>query len=167
MKNLHPVLYAEDDENDVFLMERAFRKLNLEHPLRIVPDGKQAVGYLSGTAPFISREESPIPSLVLLDLSMPGKGGLDVLQWVRTQPSLSHIPVVVLTSSNQDSDVHRAGLLGANGYLIKPGEPDDLLGIVKELYRYWLVEDHPRTSFVEVGIVGSTGTRTTHSAFLI
>jgi CheY-like chemotaxis protein len=146
--------HAEDDENDMFFMERAFEKLNVEHPLRIVADGRQAIAYLSGTEPFSDRSENPTPCLVLLDLSMPGKGGLDVLQWVRTQPSLSAIPVVVLTSSAQESDVHRAGLLGANGYMIKPGEPDELLNIVKEIHQYWLVEKNPPTTFVEVGRAG-------------
>jgi CheY-like chemotaxis protein len=90
-------------------------------------------------------------------LSMPGKGGLDVLQWVRTQPSLSEIPIVVLTSSNQESDVHRASLLGANGYLIKPGDPDELLQMVQDLHRCWLVEGHGPTRFVEVGRVANDG----------
>jgi CheY-like chemotaxis protein len=154
MNTAKPVLYAEDDENDMFFMERAFEKLSVENPLRIVSDGKQAIAYLSGTEPFSNRTENPIPCLVLLDLSMPGKGGLDVLQWVRTQPALSTIPVVVLTSSNQESDVHRAGLLGANGYMIKPGEPDELINMVKEIHRYWLVEIHPPTIFQEVGRLG-------------
>jgi CheY-like chemotaxis protein len=152
---LKPVLYAEDDENDMFFMERAFEKLKLAHPLRMVSDGRQAIAYLSGSGPFSNRAENPMPCLILLDLSMPGKGGLDVLQWVRSQPTLSEIPVVVLTSSNQESDVHRAGLLGASGYLIKPGEPDELVEMVKQLHQYWLVENHRPTAFVEVGRVGA------------
>jgi CheY-like chemotaxis protein len=153
MNILNPVLYAEDDENDMFFMERAFEKLKIEHPLRIVQDGKQAIAYLSSSGSYFDRSQNPIPSLILLDLSMPGKGGLDVLQWVRTQPSLSEIPVVVLTSSNQESDVHRAGILGANGYIIKPGEPDELIEMVRQLHKYWLLEGHPPTKFVEVGRV--------------
>ena len=155
INDLQPVLYAEDDENDMFFMERAFEKLNLANPLRIVPDGRQAIAYLSGSAPFSDRAENPLPCLILLDLSMPGKGGLDVLQWVRSQPRFSEIPVVVLTSSNQESDVHRAGLLGASAYLIKPGEPDELLEMVKQLHQYWLVENHRPTAFVEIGRVGA------------
>lgn len=154
MNNLKPILYAEDDENDMFFMERAFEKLNVANPLRMVSDGRQAIAYLSGGEPFSNRDENPIPCLILLDLSMPGKGGLDVLQWVRTQPAFSEIPVVVLTSSNQESDIHRAGLLGASGYLIKPGEPDELIQMVRELHQYWLVENHRASKFVEVGRIG-------------
>lgn len=162
MSSLKTVLYAEDGENDMFFMERAFEKLKLGHPLRIVQGGKPAIAYLSGSAPFSDRSANPTPGFVHLDLSMPGKGGLDVLQWVRTQPSLSEIPIVVLTSSNQQSDVQRADLLGANGYLIEPGEPGELLPLVEELHRYWLVKRHRPTKFVEVGRVGNdrTGART-------
>jgi CheY-like chemotaxis protein len=148
------VLYAEDDENDVFFMERAFRMAKVEHPLRTVPDGKHAIAYLSGVEPYADSTKNPMPGLVLLDLNMPVKGGLDVLQWIRSQPFLSELPVVVLTSSNQESDVHRAGILGANGYLIKPGEPDELIRMVKQLHQHWLVEGHRPTRFLQVGQVG-------------
>jgi len=159
MNDLKPVLYVEDDENDLFLMERAFEKVKVEHPLRNLPDGREAISYLSGSGSYTNRSENPVPALVLLDLSMPGKGGLDVLQWVRSQPALSHIPVVVLTSSNQDSDVQRAGQLGANGYLIKPGEPDELVRMISELHQYWLIENHSLTTFVTVGVIQSSPKR--------
>ena len=154
MNEIKTVLYAEDDENDVFFMERAFKIAKVEHPLRIVSDGRQAIAYLSGAEPYADSSKHPLPGLVLLDLNMPVKGGLDVLQWIRSQPFLSELPVVVLTSSNQESDVHRAGILGANGYLIKPGEPDELVRMVKQLHQYWLVEGHRPTRFVDVGRIG-------------
>ena len=151
MAGLKPVLYAEDDENDVFLMERAFKKLDMAHPLRIVTDGKQAVAYLAGEELYANREENPLPSLVLLDLSMPGKHGLDVLQWIRSQPKLTGLPVIALTSSNQESDIHRAYLLGANGYLIKPGDPDDLIRMVEGVHQHWLSENAlPAIGFVDL-----------------
>jgi CheY-like chemotaxis protein len=164
MQPLAPVLYADDDENDTFLMERAFERLKLESPLRIVTDGKQAIAYLAGTDPYSDREANPLPSLVLLDLSMPGKTGLEVLQWVRTQPSLSAIPVIILTSSNQQSDIHRAGLLGASGYLIKPGEPDDLLRLVREVNDYWVAEKNRPSTFVQVGTIRKNGGNTVPAA---
>jgi CheY-like chemotaxis protein len=153
MQSVAPVLYAEDDENDTFLMERAFRRLKVEPPLRLVNDGKQAIAYLMGTGAYSDRQANPLPCLVLLDLSMPGKTGLEVLQWVRTQPFLSAIPVIVLTSSNQQSDIHRAGLLGASAYLIKPGEPDELLRLVREVNDYWILGKNPPSTFTEVGAV--------------
>lgn len=146
---LTPILYAEDDENDVFLMERAFRKLQIDNPLRLVTDGKQAVAYLAGAPPFADRGANPLPCLVLLDLSMPGKHGLDVLKWIRNTPAHTNLPVVVLSSSNQESDVHRAYLLGANGFLIKPGDPDELLQIMRRVKQYWLMGERPTSTFVD------------------
>jgi CheY-like chemotaxis protein len=146
MKLIKPILYAEDDENDAFLMERAFSKLAIANPLRIVPDGKLAIAYLAGTAPYADREE---PCLCLLDLSMPGKPGLEVLKWIRNEPTLAQPPVVVLTSSNQESDIHRAYLLGADGYVIKPGHPHELLRIVTSMQDYWLGEIRPAKKFVD------------------
>ena len=141
MNSNKPILYAEDEENDVFLMERAFKKAEIANPLRIVPDGKLAVEYLSGTGGYTDREAHPLPGLILLDLNMPGKHGLEVLEWLRAQPATSTLLVLVFTSSTQDRDVHRAYSLGANGYLIKPGKPDELLVTVKLIKDYWLVQN--------------------------
>jgi CheY-like chemotaxis protein len=154
MSKTKPVLYADDDENDVFLMERAFEKLGIANPLRIVSDGKRAVAYLAGEPPYASREENPLPCLVLLDLSMPGRHGLEVLQWIRAQTKLAGLPVIALTSSNQESDIHRAYLLGANGYAIKPGDPDDLIRIVKGIQQFWLTPNPPPKSFVGLAANG-------------
>jgi CheY-like chemotaxis protein len=145
-----PILYAEDDEDDVFLMERAFRQAGIVNRLQIVPDGKLAIQYLSASGPYANRTEHPMPCLVLLDLKMPGKSGLDVLKWLRTQPATSTLPVLILTSSNQDGDIQYAYLLGANGYLIKPGKPDDLLAMVKSIRDYWLVQNRSPAAPVEL-----------------
>jgi CheY-like chemotaxis protein len=147
--NLKPVLYAEDDENDVFFMQRAFQKLQIPNVLLTVPDGRLAIAYLAGTKPYENREEHPLPCLLMLDLSMPGKRGLEVLKWMKGEPSLSSLPVVVMTSSNQESDIHQSYLLGANGFLIKPGDPESLLRIVKTVADYWLGEKRPEGSFVD------------------
>jgi CheY-like chemotaxis protein len=155
MKSLKPVLYAEDDENDVFLMERAFDLLGISNPLRVAPDGKHAIAYLAGREPFTDREQSPLPCLMLLDLSLPGRHGLDVLQWIKNQPSLSSLPVVVLSSSSQESDIHRAYLLQADGYLVKPGDPDALIQMVRRLSEYWLAETRPAGPFVDFSGAGN------------
>ncbi|MES2640992.1 MAG: response regulator [Myxococcota bacterium] len=146
---LDPILYAEDDENDVFLMKRAFRKLGIANPIHFACDGKEAVDYLAGIGAFQDRVEHPLPCLVLLDLSMPGKHGLEVLKWIRSTPALTGLPVVVLSSSNQESDVHRAYLLGANGFLMKPGDPDELLKIMRRVQSYWLADERPVGTFVD------------------
>ena len=132
------ILLVEDEPNDVFLIERAFRKCDFTHTLRSVSDGEQAVAYLSGAREFSNRQEYPVPSLVLLDLKLPRRGGLEVLAWLRNrQDALKRLPVVVLTSSKQTSDINRAYDLGANSYLVKPVAFDGLLDLVKALNGYW------------------------------
>jgi CheY-like chemotaxis protein len=146
-----PILYAEDDENDAFLMQRAFNQAGIANPLRIVEDGRSAMQYLAGTGAGVDHQSHPAPCLILLDLKMPGQSGFDVLQWVRTQPATCTLPVIVLTSSSQDSDIHRAYLLGANGYLIKPGKPEELLAIVKSIKEFWLVQNRTPPPYSQLG----------------
>jgi CheY-like chemotaxis protein len=133
------ILLAEDDPNDVLLIQRAFEKTNIANPIQVVRDGEEAVAYLSGERQFADRERHPLPLLLLMDLKMPRKSGLEVLEWVRRQPGLKRLPVVVLTSSNQSPDINRAYDLGANSYLVKPAGFDSLLELVKSLDVYWLI----------------------------
>jgi len=137
----NPVLYAEDDENDAFLMQRAFNQAGIINPLQIVPTGAAAIEYLSGSGGFADREKFPMPALVLLDLKLGGESGFEVLTWIRARPSTAAVPVVVVTSSNQDSDMQLAYRTGANGYLIKPGKPEDLLAMVRGIKDYWLAQN--------------------------
>jgi CheY-like chemotaxis protein len=132
------ILLVEDEPNDVFLIERAFNKCDFQHILRAVHDGEQAIAYLSGTKEFADRHKFPLPSLILLDLKLPRRSGLEVLAWLRARHDcLKRLPVVVLTSSKQSSDVNRAYELGANSYLVKPVAFDGLLELVKALNGYW------------------------------
>jgi CheY-like chemotaxis protein len=133
------ILLAEDDANDVLLIQRAFQRNLVANPVQVVRDGDEAVAYLSGQAPFADRERHPLPVLMLMDLKMPRKSGLEVLEWVRQQPGLKRLPIIVLTSSNQSPDINRAYELGANSYLVKPAGFDSLLDLVKNLDMYWLI----------------------------
>jgi len=133
------ILMADDDPNDIMLVQRAFQKLNVANPLQVVRDGEEAVAYLSGRLHYADRERYPLPVLLLLDLKMPRKSGFEVLQWLRQQSGLKRLPVVVLTSSNQHPDINAAFDLGANSYLVKPGGFDSLLELVKSLRMYWLI----------------------------
>ena len=133
------ILLAEDDPNDVLLIQRAFQRNHVANPVQVVRDGEEALAYLSGQAPFADRERHPLPVLMLMDLKMPRKSGLEVLEWVRQQPGLKRLPIIVLTSSNQSPDINRAYELGANSYLVKPAGFDSLLELVKNLDMYWLI----------------------------
>src|SRR3954469_23730241 len=103
------ILLVEDEPNDVFLIDRAFQKCGFQHRLHTVNDGEQAVAYLGGAGEFADRRQHPVPSLMLLDLKLPRRTGLEVLAWLRSRhDSLKRLPVVVLSSSRQSSDVNRA-----------------------------------------------------------
>lgn len=135
----HNILLVEDDPNDVLLMQRALGKAKLVNPLHVVEDGEQALAYLKGEGPYADRALYPLPVLMLLDLKLPRKSGLEVLAWLRQQPGLKRIPVVVLTSSKEPTDVNRAYDLGSNSYLVKPGGQEELLDLVKALNLYWMI----------------------------
>lgn len=132
------ILLVEDEANDAFLMQRAFAKTKLPNPIKVVSNGEQAIAYFSGQKPYDNRSEYPMPMLVILDLKLPRKSGIEVLAWLKEQgPLLRRVPVVVLTSSKQMSDVNRAYELGANSYLVKPVTFEGLLELVKALEMYW------------------------------
>lgn len=132
------ILHVEDDPNDVLLVGLAFRKSGAGVALHVVNDGEQAVQYLAGESIYADRQANPFPALLLLDLKLPRRSGLEVLSWVRGQDDLRRLPIVILTSSNQRSDVNRAYDLGINSYLVKPSALDELVVMIKTLTGYWL-----------------------------
>ena len=113
------ILYAEDLAEDIFFMEQAFQQCAVPYRLQVVRDGSQAIDYLNGEYPYNSRNQYPLPSLILLDIKMPKVGGLEVLQWLRNQSKFRTIPVYMLSSSALDLGRKNAKRLGANGYWIK------------------------------------------------
>ena len=140
------VLLVEDSPADVLLIQRAFTRARIAGALAVVGDGEQAVAYLSGGGTFADRDRHPMPDLVLLDLKLPRKSGFEVLEWLRAQPGLRRLPVAVLTSSRETSDVDRAYDAGANSYLVKPGNADDLLTLLRDLGLYWQKNEFPSLS---------------------
>src|SRR5207249_4077899 len=108
------ILLAEDNADDVLLIQRAFQKAGLRQALQVVQDGGQAIDYLSGNGIYADRDKYPLPYLLLLDLKMPGTDGFEVLQWARSDPNIKRLLIVVLTASNLQEDVDRAYDLGAN-----------------------------------------------------
>ena len=131
------VLLVEDDPDDVFFLRDAFKKTGMADALRVVRDGEEAVAYLLGLAAYADRTLHPLPALVLLDLKLPRKSGLEVLEWRRGRPELMRIPVIVLTSSQSEDDMNKAYEFGANSYLVKPISSDAQLDMVKAIQGYW------------------------------
>ena len=134
-----PVLLVEDNEDDILFVQRAFRRAKLSNALPVVEDGDAAVAYLSGQGEYADRSRHPMPTLILLDIKLPRRSGLEVLEWLRAQAGLRRIPVVMLTSSRESADVDRAFDLGASGYLVKPVDFNGLLEMVKTIGMYWMV----------------------------
>lgn len=132
------VLYAEDEANDVLFLELAFKSAGSPHILSAVPDGEMAMAYLAGEEPFSNRSLHPFPALILLDINLPKKTGLEVLEWVRRQPRFRDLPAVMLTSSERLEDMEKARELGADDYLFKPSDPLRLVEVVKRIHERWL-----------------------------
>ena len=137
------ILLVEDDENDVFFFKRAMKLAGILNPLHVAPDGRQAIDYLKGTGAYADRTEFPLPSLVLLDLKLPHVMGLDVLKWIRAQPGLQSVIVIVFTSSKLAPDIDTAYRLGANSYVAKPSSPGSLQAMLLVIKQYWLDLNEP------------------------
>jgi len=134
-------LLVEDNENDVALVRRAFSMAKLLNPLHVVDRGEKAVDYLSGTGVYSDRVQFPLPGLVLLDLRLPGLDGFAVLKWIRQEPRLNDVRIIVLTSSDDMGDVNLAYQLGANSFLVKPVDFETFFPVVHVLSGYWLWTD--------------------------
>lgn len=127
------VLLVDDDVNDRTLLRHAFRKAATDLDLRTAQDAFEAEDYLTGRAAYADRDAHPLPALLLLDLKMPRRSGLEFLAWMREQPDLAAIPVIVLSSSQESSDIARAYELGARSYLVKSVDLKELQTIVQGL----------------------------------
>jgi CheY-like chemotaxis protein len=154
------ILIAEDKEDDVFMLRRAFEQMAVQVPLHVVPNGEQAIAYLKGIGKFANRREFPLPDILLLDLKMPRKTGFEVLAWMRRQHDLAAIRVVILTTSEEIRDVNEAYKLGAASFLVKPCR---LRRISKHfifaMYDYWRSNQPGQASRNENGAhTGTNGT---------
>ena len=132
------LLLAEDREDDVLLVRKALSQAQITNPLFVVRNGEEVVDYLQGTGKYSNRAEYPLPDLLLLDLKMPKMDGFEVLRWMKSQPSLKGLRVVVLTSSEDIYDVNKAYELGASSFLVKPLEFEHFEALARTLGRYWL-----------------------------
>src|SRR6266487_3418278 len=120
------ILVAEDLPDAVELLKLAFSRAGVAVPVSYVKNGEEAIWYLRGEGIFGNRADYPLPTMLLLDLKMPRLDGFGVLEWVRLQPELRRLVVVVFTSSNEQDDINRAFELGANSYIVKPSGFDEM-----------------------------------------
>lgn len=133
-----PLLYVEDEENDVLIAQIGMKRAGIEAPLRVLGDGKQALDYLAGAGSFAARDQHPLPCVLLLDLNLPRVSGMEVLAWARQQADLIDLPIIIFTSSDQDTDRRRARELGASDYLVKPSDIEELTKLFRTLKERWL-----------------------------
>lgn len=130
------LLLAEDQEDDVLLFKRALLKAGVSVALHHVNDGEEAIDYLKGGKDY-DREAFPFPDLLIVDLKMPKRTGFDVIDWVRKKSDSKRLRIVVLSSSREKNDINRAYESGANAYMSKPNNFDQLISMIKHLHMYW------------------------------
>jgi len=133
------VLIAEDNEDDAFLLEHAFRNIGLQNPIQIVSDGEQVIRYLRGDGKFSDRQQFPFPSILFLDIKMPKMTGFDVLEWIRDHPDCHLMPTMIFSTSSHESDVTRAYQCGANAYLVKPPTIGELETFLRRAFDFWAI----------------------------
>jgi two-component system, response regulator len=137
------ILLVEDNPNDVELALRALQKNNLSNRIHVVRDGAEALDFIFSTGPYASRSVNAIPKVILLDLKLPKIDGLEVLKRIKADPRTCMIPVVVLTSSREESDIVASYQLGVNSYIVKPIDFQQFTEAVRQLGLYWLLLNQP------------------------
>ena len=138
MSDIRTILLAEDSLADAEMAIDALREANLANPIVHVEDGVEAMDYLLRRGAHANREEG-MPSVLLLDIKMPRMDGLEVLKQIRHHDTLRHLPVVILSSSREESDLARSWDLGVNAYVVKPVDINQFFEAVKTLGRFWAV----------------------------
>jgi len=133
------LLLVEDNPDDEMLTIRALKKHNLANEIVVARDGQEALDYLFGEGEYEARDEEELPQVILLDLKLPKVDGLQVLERIRANPRTRAVPVVVLTSSNEEQDIIRSYDLGANSYVRKPVDFEQFVEAARQLGLYWLV----------------------------
>jgi two-component system response regulator len=143
MFETHTILLVEDSDDDAELTARAFNRANVKNPLVRVRDGQEALDYLFGCGAYARRDVRDLPAITLLDINMPKISGVDVLKAIRADERTRHLPVVVLTSSNEDQDRVNAYTHFVNSYILKPVDYDQFVKVAAQLGLYWMVLNSP------------------------
>jgi CheY-like chemotaxis protein len=145
MKSYHAtILIVDDDPNDLFLIERAFRKIGVTDPVHTVNGGREAIAYMMGEGKYADRKKFAYPTFICTDLKMPGVDGFSVLEHLKDNPEWAVIPTIVLTSSIDLDDIKKAYMLGASSYHVKPESSDALRVQLKILHEYWMTCEVPQ-----------------------
>jgi CheY-like chemotaxis protein len=134
----HTILVVDSDPDQAHFTKLALQRVGVITPVQLAGNGEEAIGYLSGKGAFQDRDSYPMPALLLLDLKLPHISGVGLLCWLREQPALKRLPVIVLTSPGPCADLNRAYEMGCNSVLIKPNSFNTLLVMMQGLVQYWL-----------------------------
>lgn len=137
------ILLVEDNPDDELLTLRALKKNNISNQVVVARDGVEALDYLFATGVYVGRDTADTPQVVLLDLKLPKLSGLDVLRKMRAEPLTKLLPVIILTTSSEESDVLSGYEFGANSYIRKPVDFTQFVESVRQLGLYWLVLNQP------------------------
>jgi len=146
MKKYHStILIVDDDANDLFLIEHAFRENGVKDSIHKAKGGREAIDYMMGEGKYSDRSIYAYPTFITIDLKMPVVDGLAVLEHIKKNPAWAIIPTVILTSSQDLDDIKKAYMLGASSYHVKPNLHDDLLKLLNVLHAYWMTCEIPET----------------------
>ena len=137
------ILLVENEQNEIWLIQRAFTRNGITDHLQVAKNGAEAIEYLSGKDKYADRHAFPFPVLVITDLRMPVKGGMELLKWMHENRECSRVPAVLLTSSISEKDQALAYKLGACGYYLKPASLDELILLIRHIYEYWTQSPAP------------------------
>jgi CheY-like chemotaxis protein len=131
------ILIVEDEDHDVDFLRRAFARAGVANPVQHVQNGEEAVDYLRGVGKYADRKTYPFPRVMLTDLKMPQMGGIELLQWIQSNPEYRVVPTIVLTSSTHEADVRAAFAAGVSGYMVKPVDFSQLERLAGVIASYW------------------------------
>jgi len=138
------VLIVEDDPNDQFLIQHAFREIGVTDPVHYVGDGAEAIAYMLGEGKYADREKYAYPTFIITDLKMPGTDGFAVLEFLKSNPEWKVIPTIVLSASSDLDDIKKSYMLGASSYHIKPNTAEELRQQLAVINAYWMTCQVPQ-----------------------
>jgi CheY-like chemotaxis protein len=139
------ILLADDSKDDLEMVQGALKNLGISNPVFVTTNGNQVIDYLTGTGIYADRNSFPLPTVLLLDLNMPGADGFDVLQWCKTHPELEGLLIVVLSGHHGMREVNQAYALGADAFIFKPCREADLLNLIRSFPDHWIQHPPPES----------------------